>query len=194
MSNTEKPTLDLDQLAIIRGLLERNEAKMDAVSAEVRTVSAEQRASSAELRSLGTTTEGIRTEVQRLNTRMTEAEGDIRELREKDATIATTASNADLAHEAAIGGAIVHVRTLEASVKNTEKVQAAICHELGLDHEAIVDEGRSLPPGVKAPKTTLTKIVRENRLGTVAAVAGAGFTFLIIVAKIVAAVLGVHLD
>src|SRR5687768_10162719 len=114
MSSNEKPTVEIDQLGIIRGLLERQETKMD-------TLGVKQDLLDTRFRGLETTTENVRTEVKRLNERMSHAEADIRDLRDQDGTILRQTSSNDLAHDAAIGGAIAHVRTLEEAVETTAK-------------------------------------------------------------------------
>ncbi len=181
MNPNEKPTLDLDQLAIIRGLLERAETKMDTVGSKVDLLD-------SRFKNLEATTDGLRHEVHRLAGRVTGTEEDIRELREKDATILRETSSHDREHEAAIGGAIVHARRLDETVQAMAKVQEAMAEELGMDHRAIVTEGRSLPPGVKPKRTTLKKIATENKGGALMAAVTLG----LMIAQIVAKVLGVH--
>ena len=178
---------DDEQLAIIRGLLERQAAKTDAIEAKVDAHRAEGERRGHE-QSAGL--EAVRVEVQRLNSRMAEAEHDIRELRDADGHVLRHQSEVDLEHAAAIGGAIAHTRTLdekvialdekvgaltEASERN-ERANRAVFGELGLDYSSVTSDRPSASPN--RPKTTLAKIATENKSSVAAGVVS---TLLIIV-------------
>jgi len=85
-------------------------------------------------------------------------------------------------------GAIAHARQLDQTVQAMAKVQEAMCGELGMDHRAIVSEGRSLPPGVKAKRTMPKKIAVENKGGALMSAVTLG----LMIAQIAAKLLGVH--
>jgi predicted nuclease with TOPRIM domain len=115
MSANEKPTLEMNQLEIIRRLIEKSESKLDNVSSKVDLLD-------TRFRTLEATAEGTRHEVQRLNGRVTDLEGDVRHLRDQDSTIKRQTSETDLAHEAALGSAIAHVSKLEKVMKDQGEV------------------------------------------------------------------------
>ena len=111
MSNPrEKPTVDVDQFAIIRGLLERQETKVDNIGSKVDLLD-------TRFRNVEATTENTRIEVQRLTSRVTHLEGDVKGLKEKDGAILRQHSETDLERQAAIAGAMVHVAKLESAVQ-----------------------------------------------------------------------------
>lgn len=106
----EKPTIDLDQLAIIRGLLERQETKVDNIGSKVDLLD-------TRFRNVEATTENTRIEVQRLTGRVSHLETDVKGLKEKDVTIVRTQSDANLEQQAVVGGIISHVAKLEVAVQ-----------------------------------------------------------------------------
>ncbi len=168
-----------DDLTIIRTLLERQAAKTDAIEAKVDAHRAE-----GDRRGLEQAAglEAVRVEVQRLNSRMTDAEHDIRELRDVDGDVRRHQSETDLAHEAALGGAIAHVRTVDAQLAEVKedvgevkaetqraaRVDQAICAELGLDYEQVSSSEDG--PHLKPKKTTLAKLATENKSSVAAGV------------------------
>lgn len=169
-----------EQLLFIRGLLERQVAKADAIEAKVDAHRAEgERRGHEQAAGL----EAVRVEVQRLNSRMTDAEKDIRELRETDGAVLRQQSEADYAHEAALGGAIAHAHTLAetvnalkdelAEVKDStaraEKADRALFNELGIDYTTTTSDSPSVPPRRPA-KTTLAKLALENKSSVAAGV------------------------
>lgn len=123
----EKKTIEVDQLAIIRGMLERQETKSDTLATKFEALDAKTDAHRAEgarrgeettarFKSLEAGLDGVRTEAKRLNERMTNAEEDIRGLKNHDATIESRHSDTTIEHEAALAGAIVHVKTVDSAL------------------------------------------------------------------------------
>lgn len=171
---------DEEQLSIIRGLLERQAAKTDAIEAKVDAHRAEGERRGHE-QSAGL--EAVRVEVQRLNSRMTDAERDIRDLRDADGHVLRHQSESDYAHEAAIGGAIAHARTLDEAVNElreevaevkqatvrAERADRALFNEFGLDYTTTTSDTPSMGPR-RPPKTTLAKLATENKSSVAAGV------------------------
>jgi len=194
---SDHDTKEVGQLATIRSLLERQAAKADALEAKADAHRAEGarrgEESTAKFKSLESAVEAVKVETQRLNMRMTEAEKDIRGLRDGDVDLRRTQSDSDLSHQAALGGAIAHVRTLGESLEairvNDEKqnrVHRAICLELGLDYEAI--SASDEPTSKNAlKKTTLHALARENKASTLSS----ALAFLIVVIQLAMHLLGV---
>lgn len=117
MSTNEKPTVDLDQLAIIRGLLERQEQRQERQESKVDNIGSKVDLLDTRFRNLEATTENTRIETQRLAARMTLVEGDIRELKDKDTAIVRAQSDADLEQQAVVGGVIGHVARIEGALQ-----------------------------------------------------------------------------
>lgn len=173
---------------------------LESLSGKVDALVTDSRATAADVRSVRAEVLAVASEQGRAGARMTvfesrigAVESKVLNLADKDTDLLRHVSSTNLEHEAALGGAIAHVAKLETSVETTSKVQAAICAELGLDHAAIVDGGRSIPPPgtsmVKTPKTTLKRISVENKGGAIMA----GLTLALVIAQIVAHLFGVHL-
>lgn len=79
---------------------------------------------------------------------------------------------------------------LEANDGKQNRVDAAICDELGLDYASVAapDQGPVRTTGPAKPKTTLAKIARENKAGTAAAT----LTFATLVIELALRILGHH--
>lgn len=187
----DAPKKTPDKLDAIQAMLESADLKQDRILEQ-------NELTKVRLERLETVNEGMRHQVHRLSVRLSDVETDIRNLRDKDSEIQRQTSSADLDHAAAIGGTIAHVSTLETSIREIDsrtvenaRVQAAICRELGLDHDGIASGSvRPPPPGerpVRGPKTTLARISNENRIAAL----GGGFTLVLIVLRIVAHLLGI---
>jgi hypothetical protein len=165
-------------------------AKLDRLSSDSAAIAAKadaQRAESAQrhtetaarFTSLDGDVQVVRHEVTKLATRMTEAEADIRRLGEGTNEAKRFVSESDLKHEAELGGAIVHVQKLENAILRIDetalpalhendaaqnRVQRAMCHELGLDYDAIASNTPTIPPpGSKPKRTALARIGAENK-------------------------------
>lgn len=120
-------TEKVDQLTVIRGLLERQVTRAEALDAKVDALRAEGTARGLEQAAFNKRFEAdlnsVRNEVHRLNTRVGAVEGsieqvkdDIRELEDADSTLTRLKSETDLATEAAIGGAIAHVARIDSAL------------------------------------------------------------------------------
>jgi hypothetical protein len=181
---SEQRPLSDAEYAILRNLsaeLQAVSAKVDASRAEGTTRGLEQAAVNRRIEAdLGS----LRTEVRNQGTRLATVESEVRDLRNEDAEVKRSVSESDLAQEAALGGAIAHVRTLDHEMSQMReqlaaggRVDHAICSVLGVDYHAI-----ATPPGKdespedvaqrtrKAkPKTDFVQLARENKVGTWAA-------------------------
>ncbi|MBX3203991.1 MAG: hypothetical protein KF764_02920 [Labilithrix sp.] len=158
MSNPqEKPTLELDQLAIIRGLLERQDAKVDALRAEAAQRGAEQSAYNSRMEAAQST---IRHEVKNLSGRVIDLTGRVGRLersagdtQERVGDVARRTSDADLAHDAAIGGAIAHIAHIDAM----QDEQNAKIDALTKGVEGLVKTAEATNTKVEALKTAQVK-------------------------------------
>lgn len=188
----DAPKKTPDKLDAIQAMLESAGLKQDRILEQ-------NELTKVRLERLETVNEGMRHQVHRLSVRLSSVEEDIKNLRDKDSEIQRQTSSADLDHAAAIGGTIAHVSTLETSIREIDsrtienaRVQAAICRELGLDHDGIASGSVRPPAPGERPergpkKTTLARISNENRIAAL----GGGFTLLLIVLRIVAHLLGI---
>jgi len=122
-------TKEVDQLAVIRGLLERQATRSEALDAKVDALRAEGSARGLEQAAFNKRFEAdlgsVRNEVHRLSNRvqavetgLAVAQDDIRGLEDADTTLTRLKSETDLETEAAIGGAIAHVSRLDEALRS----------------------------------------------------------------------------
>jgi len=122
-------TKEVDQLAVIRGLLERQATRSEALDAKVDALRAEGSARGLEQAAFNKRFEAdlgsVRNEVHRLSNRVQAVEtglavvqDDIRDLEDADHTLTRLKSETDLETEAAIGGAIAHVSRLDEALRS----------------------------------------------------------------------------
>lgn len=157
---SDKPTREVDQLEVIRQMLERSASQQELLNAKVDAQRAENEARGTRLEA---NIDMLHGEFRVLADRVDVLETRVKHVRERGDEVARQSSSVDLEHEAAIGGAINHIADVDrrtadmaddldavkvAQAAHGEALQLVV-RELGVEANLPTPTGSLPPPSLK---------------------------------------------
>lgn len=194
---SDKPTREVDQLEVIRQMLERSATVQESLATHQEALSAKVDAQRAEADARGARLEGnidvMRGEFRVLAGRVDTLEMRVRHIGDKGDETARQSSSVDLEHEAAIGGAVAHIAKVDERTADMAEVQENHSATLRAHGEALqivvrelgVEASLPTPTGSIPPPGDRRKAVAVDKLKANARWTGAATVIALVIARLV---------